>query len=201
VLPSLAEPSKADEATGTGPFRWPIFKKEFSMPNSGAPSGPWITPGITDRLKELHAAPQMYSYGEIAHMLSREFSVAVTRNSVVGKAARLGLAQRYGASKGGGSKPGRVPPRPRLRPSASPGAAGTASGEAKRSRVERPGTLTLLELRDGDCKWPSGEGPSCRFCGQPCVPERPYCAEHLRMAHNEPRETASGEAKRSWRAA
>jgi GcrA cell cycle regulator len=161
------------------------------MTGCDAPFGPWgTTAGLTERLKELHAAPQMYSNTEIARMLSREFKISLSRNAIIGKIARLGLVHRYGASKGGGSKPGRVPPRPRLRPSASPGAAGTASGEAKRSRVERPGTLSLLELRDGDCKWPDGDGPYL-FCGRACVPERPYCAEHLRMAHNEPRERAA----------
>jgi hypothetical protein len=145
----------------------------------------------------------MYPYSAIASMLSREFNITLGRNAIIGKIARLGLVHRNGASKGGGSKPGRVPPRPRLRPSASPDAAESkraASGGAQRSRVERPGTLTLLELRDGDCKWPDGDGPYL-FCGRACVAERSYCEEHFRMAHNELRETTSGEAKRSGRAA
>jgi hypothetical protein len=162
------------------------LQKEFSMPNSGAPSGPWITPGITFRLKELYAAPQMYSCGEIAHMLSREFEIAVTRNSVVGKAARLRLMHRYGASKGGGSKPGRVPPRPKSAPSIP---RPVVAVPIRRIR-SGSGTLSLIELRDGDCHWPFGEGPYL-FCGRACVFEQPYCAEHLRMAHNEPRERAA----------
>jgi GcrA cell cycle regulator len=124
----------------------------------------------------------MYSNTEIARMLSREFRIGLTRNAIIGKIARLGLVHRHGASKGGGSKPGRVPPRPK--PAPSPPFRKLERGPAPIRRIQS-GTLSLLELRDGDCKWPSGEGPSCRFCGQPCVPERPYCAEHLRMAHNE----------------
>jgi GcrA cell cycle regulator len=158
-----------------------------------APFGPWgTTTGLTARLRELHAAPQMYSNTEIARMLSREFRISLSRNAVIGKIARLGLVHRHGASKGGGSKPGRVPPRPKpVKSFPALPALPAAPGEAKRSRVERPGTLSLLELRDGDCKWPDGDGPSFMFCGRTCVPERPYCEEHLRMAHNEPRERAA----------
>jgi hypothetical protein len=162
------------------------------MTGPDAPFGIWgTTPGLTARLKELHAAPQMYSNTEIARMLSREFEVAVTRNAVIGKIARLGLAHRYGASKGGGSKPGRVPPRPKpVKSIPARPVVPRIPGSPLRCPVERPGTLSLLELRDGDCKWPDGDGPYL-FCGRACVPERPYCAEHLRMAHNEPRERAA----------
>jgi hypothetical protein len=150
-----------------------------------APFGPWgTTAGLTARLKELHEAPQMYSNSAIAWMLSREFNIALGRNAVIGKIARLGLAQRYGASKGGGSKPGRVPPRPKPAPFVA------RSVVAAPIRRIRSGTMSLLELRDGDCKWPDGDGPYL-FCGRACVPERSYCAEHLRMAHNEPRERAA----------
>ena len=156
------------------------------MTGCDAPFGPWgTTPGLTARLREVHAAPQMYSNTEIARMLSREFNIALGRNAVIGKIARLGLVHRCGASKGGGSKPGRVPPRPK------PVKSIPAPPRAPRIPVERPGTLSLLELRDGDCKWPDGDGPSYTFCGRPCVPERSYCAEHFRIAHNEPRERAA----------
>ena len=155
------------------------------MTGCDAPFGPWgTTAGLTARLKELHAAPQMHSNTEIARMLSREFEIAITRNAVIGKIARLGLVHRHGASKGGGSRPGRVPPKPK------PTASIPAPPRAPRIPVERPGTLTLLELRDGDCKWPDGDGPYL-FCGRACVLEQPYCEEHLRMAHNEPRERAA----------
>jgi hypothetical protein len=152
------------------------------MTGCDAPFGPWgTTPGLTARLKELHAAPQMYSNTEIARMLSREFEIAVTRNAVIGKIARLGLAQRYGASKGGGSKPGRVPPRPRPKPVKSIPAPPRAPAAVRARRI-RSGILSLLELRDDDCHWPFGEGPYL-FCGRACVSEQSYCAEHLRMAH------------------
>jgi hypothetical protein len=158
-----------------------------------APFGPWgTTPGLTTRLKELHAAPQMYSNSAIAWMLSREFNIALGRNAVIGKIARLGLAHRHGASKGGGSKPGRMPPRPKPAKSIpAPPRAPRIPGSPLRCPVERPGTLSLIELRDGDCKWPDGDGPSYTFCGRACVADQPYCAEHLRMAHSEPREKAA----------
>jgi hypothetical protein len=159
------------------------------MTGCDAPFGIWgTTEGLTARLKELHAAPQMYSNSAIAWMLSREFNIALGRNAIIGKIARLGLVHRHGASKGGGSKPGRVPPRPK--PVKSIPDHLPAPAIVPRTPVERPGTLSLIELRDGDCKWPSGDGPFL-FCGRACVPEQPYCAEHLRMAHSEPKERAA----------
>src|SRR5580765_1624401 len=145
-----------------------------------APFGPWITPGLTARLKELHAAPQLYSNTEIARMLSREFEIAITRNSVIGKCARLGLSYRLGARKGGGSRPGRERPRPAviIGPPLPP--------PTPVRRIRSSGSVTLIELRDGDCHWPFGDGPSCTFCGEICLPDRPYCPEHFRMAHVEP---------------
>jgi GcrA cell cycle regulator len=43
---------------------------------------------------------------------------------------------------------------------------------------------TLLELEPCDCRWPIGEPrqDDFRFCGEPSLDGRPYCAHHWSMA-------------------
>ena len=59
------------------------------------PTSIWdLTPGMTQRLQELYAAPEHYSASGIAEVLSREFHLRITRNSVIGKTHRLRMPVR-----------------------------------------------------------------------------------------------------------
>ena len=54
--------------------------------------------------------------------------------------------------------------------------------------VERPRgaeVIPLEKLTAGMCSWPEGDPgtPDFRFCGQPSVPDKPYCAEHCDRAY------------------
>lgn len=48
----------------------------------------------------------------------------------------------------------------------------------------RPGTVTLLDLKERMCKWPIGDpgDEDFRFCGSKSQVGQPYCAEHCTMA-------------------
>jgi hypothetical protein len=58
----------------------------------------------------------------------------------------------------------------------------TASTKARKSN--KTGQKTLLELEQHDCRWPIGEPrhPDFRFCAEPSLEGRPYCAQHWSMA-------------------
>ena len=45
--------------------------------------------------------------------------------------------------------------------------------------------ISLEALRAGMCCWPEGEPgkDNFRFCGDPIVPENPYCAHHCERAY------------------
>ena len=58
-----------------------------------ADRGPWLTPGIIDRLTEIHA--EELPYRDVARILSREYNVRITRNAIIGKSYRLNLPHRY----------------------------------------------------------------------------------------------------------
>jgi hypothetical protein len=46
------------------------------------------------------------------------------------------------------------------------------------------GGLTIFELLDHHCRWPNGERPPFRYCGQTAIDGSSYCAAHHRKAHH-----------------
>ncbi|WP_081581766.1 GcrA family cell cycle regulator [Pararhodospirillum photometricum] len=44
---------------------------------------------------------------------------------------------------------------------------------------------SLFDLPAGACRWPIGHPgePSFTFCGEPALPDKPYCAEHAARAY------------------
>jgi len=87
--------------------------------------------------------------------------LGVTKNAVVGKVHRLGLAKR------------KSPIQVRTDHA---GEAGEV-GEAK--------IVGLEMLRAGMCSWPDGDPAEeeLRFCGRPAIPDKPYCAAHCAKAY------------------
>ena len=141
--------------------------------------------------------------------------MGTTKNSVVGKAHRLGLPPRPSPIRGKGSTPrlpapartrglSRSPPRPVAdslppkRPPRPPAAPQTPPARADPPppppalcKPERP-ALPRPALRQ-PCCWPIGHPgrPGFRFCDADAMPRKPYCAEHAGLAYVEPEAAAS----------
>ena len=100
--------------------------------------------------------------------------LGVTKNAVVGKVHRLGLPKRNSPIK---AEKAEAP---------SPTVVATAVHLA-RPAPARPSaeTVQMDGLRPGMCRWPEGEPgtENFHFCGQPIVPEKPYCAYHCERAY------------------
>ncbi len=120
--------------------------------------------------------------------------IGVTRNAVIGKLNRLGLAR--GRTAGGPART--CPPRAR-RPRHSPQRAllqlmfaqapSIASGAgAQFGPVESARPCSLFELAHGTCRWPvdDPDANDFAFCGNEAAPGFPYCAGHTRMAYRIP---------------
>lgn len=45
---------------------------------------------------------------------------------------------------------------------------------------------SLIDLEDGDCRWPCTDGPPHAFCARKKVPGLPYCPDHARAAYSAP---------------
>ena len=117
--------------------------------------------------------------------------LGVSRNSVIGKIHRLGLT--------GSDRKRRITSmrNPRTAPAHLLETEQQVSSEKiekiekiltgpeipqMRSDLRPPFTLTLLELKPGMCRWPSGERAPYRFCGAPQADQSSYCDEHRRLS-------------------
>ncbi|MGY3549290.1 GcrA cell cycle regulator [Bradyrhizobium sp. USDA 4472] len=135
-----------------------------------------------------------WSYAEIGRKINARFGTVYTRNAVAGRARRLGL---------GLAAPERV-----MSPSIVPSLSGEPSQVAPYRAASaslnlpppsalkpvnpvklrcvgiRPRLIALVELEQGDCRYPYGgdrEGEEIRFCGHPRQPGSGYCAPHAHL--------------------
>ena len=134
------------------------------------------------------------SYAEIGRQINAKFGAAYTRNAVIGRAKRLGLA--IGApermispsivpSLPGGSAslapPRAAPPGLNLPP---PSALKPANPVKLRCVGVQPRLVTLDDLERGDCRYPYGgdkESEEISFCGHPRQPGSSYCTPHAHL--------------------
>jgi hypothetical protein len=131
-----------------------------------------VRPELNARLITLHQSAEYRSFTQIAQQLSDESGRYISRESCIGRAWRIGLRRGYRAPIVDTVTP--VPP-------AVPTPVLPVKPEPCRH-------LALLDLREGDCKYPvSGVFPNVRFCGLQRLEDRPYCAKHWRLTHETPR--------------
>jgi GcrA cell cycle regulator len=145
------------------------------------------------------------SFSEAARRINATFNTAYTRNAAIGRAKRMGLV--------GPSRP-ETPPRvipPALERPYNPSAARSRStallwpspepGKAEPVNLRcveiEPRHLTLIELEQGDCRYPYGgdeEGEAITFCGHPRRTGSSYCTAHFHLSRNPitPPERAAG---------
>ncbi len=110
---------------------------------------------------------RLWAQGLSASQIAKRLGNEITRNAVIGKAHRLGLASRPSPIQGEPRPRAAAPPPPPPRPAAAPAAASAA-------RHKGP-----------SCQWPIGDPSSQEFafCGEPSEPGRPYCAKHCTVAY------------------
>jgi GcrA cell cycle regulator len=116
--------------------------------------------------------------------------IGVTRNAVIGKIHRLGLASGSPAAAPG--QPQRIRPRMTQRrivqaifaQSRHP----SELAELAPGPVESAERCSLLELAHGKCRWPLNDpaDEDFSFCGNDVAAGMPYCAGHVRMAYRFP---------------
>lgn len=128
---------------------------------------------------------------QIAGVLGRDLNVKKTRNAVIGKLHRLGLAgrvQRHNSKQ-------RPPPRPRpvrvptfstTPPAPLPSALKTIAALGPIDPA-----LGVLKLSRFTCRHPIGDPKhdGFAFCGRTC--EETYCAEHMRLNYQAPSRSTS----------
>lgn len=125
---------------------------------------------------------RLWRDGRSASEISRALG-GVTRNAVIGKVHRLGLAGR-GRPSAPGVKPAcaatRLPKRRcrplRVRPA--------RAAQTPPPRPPEVGMASVVSIRRGQCRWPIGEPsqPCFSLCGRPAV-RGAYCGGHAALAY------------------
>lgn len=117
-----------------------------------------------DKIEDLRT---LWDKGNSASQIATQLGEGFTRNSVIGKAHRLGLKSRPSPVKG-------------ERKTAAKGRKTGRKGAGK--KVED--RVSLLDLTERMCKWPIGHPGEAdfHFCGKPSVPSVPYCEAHCKEA-------------------
>lgn len=126
-----------------------------------------------DRVEKLR---ELWDKGLSASQIAKELAEGVTRNAVIGKAHRMGLASR--------PSPVKADPAKRAAATSKKKAAPTNKKEKVKS-TPSSGKVTILDLTESMCKWPIGHPgePNFHFCGKPSQPTFPYCAAHCVEAY------------------
>jgi GcrA cell cycle regulator len=153
------------------------------------------TPEKTEQLRQLWA--DGYSCSQIAGRLG-----GLTRNAVIGRIHRLGLAGRATTSR---------TPHPRRSTKRKPMPAVPTPTRMDKVRALHEAEpyvppmeelviplnerKTVQTLEENDCRWPIGHPgqPDFHFCGKNKVPGLPYCELHARRAFQPPQPRRSSE--------
>jgi GcrA cell cycle regulator len=131
---------------------------------------------------------KLWAEGLSASQIAKQLG-GVTRNAVIGKVHRLGLAGRATPSRPA-KRPVRTarprvigPSAPRLRmPSSEPR---PIIPDLEPVRLEDGRAATVLTLNESMCKYPIGDptDPDFAFCGRGAAGNAPYCQDHSRLAY------------------
>jgi GcrA cell cycle regulator len=147
---------------------------------------------------------QHWSDGKSASQIAGLLGNGVTRNAVIGKVHRLGLAGRAKTPSAAVSRPRRVAPPPMHRiagphlnshaPRIVRGATALALAPEALHELEQPEfesvvvpmsvRVTIVELKESMCRWPLGDPATSefRYCGSPTA-AGPYCGYHGGLAY------------------
>lgn len=128
-----------------------------------------------------------YSRSQIAYLINERFRTSYSRNSVIGKCNRMGLTTDLPAKPGKG--PSKILNSRPYKPRPKSASAIQASQHAEMRHQREPAVVGAgtvhefdgidpLDLREGDCRWPTGDNVPYAFCGRPVCPESSYCSEH-----------------------
>ena len=156
-----------------------------------------------ERVEQLR---KLWMDGLSASQIAGELGNGITRNAVIGKVHRLGLSGRVRAA--GSSAPRQRsatvraprPSTPARRRNTMGG--GGVAGNTALAYAQRPYIMpapkpieevlipmcervTIMELREGMCRWPLGDPatPDFRYCGGKSDTGATYCMAHSRMAY------------------
>lgn len=133
---------------------------------------------------------RLWALGKSATQISREMDCGISRNAVIGRWHRLGLADRNRSMPVAIREPRRIRVKPKpaspaislaTKPAVTAGPLPCAP-VALPPAPQGPG-ISLVALTSTACHWPLNDGGPYLFCGAPKDGVGPYCEYHARIAY------------------
>src|SRR5579871_5866054 len=133
------------------------------------------------------------SFAQAAKALNKQFGTAYTRSAAIGRARRMGFSTPQRADSGSVFAPpakadarkiNETRARVFVMPSAKPSVLERAAVLQLRCVAITPRHLSLIDLEDGDCRYPYGgdlDGDPITFCGHPRRDGSAYCVSHFHL--------------------
>lgn len=137
--------------------------------------------------ERIGALRKMWLEGMSASQVARQLG-GVSRNAVIGKVHRMGLAGRDAPSRPcslGGRPPSRALGRPKRAASIPRSSKRLATSfQAPREVYDVEPSATILTLGERACRWPIGDPDTAAFgfCGRIKASHGSYCAGHMQVA-------------------
>jgi GcrA cell cycle regulator len=138
------------------------------------------------------------TYSEAARAINGRFNTSYSRNAAIGRAKRMGISGAGQPDRAGRAKKPRPPSLGRLfkkragllkAPRRLVKVLARAAALNLRCVAIVPRHLSLLDLEDGDCRYPYGgdaEGEAITFCGHPRRDGSSYCVSHFHLTSGPP---------------
>jgi GcrA cell cycle regulator len=126
-----------------------------------------------DQLRAMHAEMPRPTCAEMGER------IGCTKNAVIGRRGRIGLAGPKRVAKPRNRSPNRAKAEPRV---SMRRMAMLLQTEPVSADIARIGTKSLLDLAPGECRFPFGDKPYT-FCGCKAVDGLPYCAPCAGIAY------------------
>jgi GcrA cell cycle regulator len=131
-----------------------------------------------------------FSAAGAASAINDEFGTRYSRNAAIGRMKRLGMCETMAALN---HRKSIAAPKPKVRrvqkykprPKGAPEPVDPVEMMLRCAAVE-PRNVGLLELGDGECRYPYGDGPYL-FCGHQALVDHPYCRPHFQLCRGAPR--------------
>jgi hypothetical protein len=141
--------------------------------------GGW-TADHTEALRESVLSGLTYSQSAVE--INKKYGTHYTRNSAIGRANRIGL--QCPKKEGRPTQRAHQPYKPRRkRPKL------VAPARPVRCEV-LPGNVSLLELADNGCRYPTDDRSPFVFCNSPQRDGSSYCPEHMRLCERRSERTS-----------
>lgn len=124
---------------------------------------------------------RLWKEGLSASQIARKMGQGISRNAVIGKVTRMGLAST--------ARPAKVYKRRKhLTITRTPAKRVAAKKPKPKPLPPQPkpvtGGIPFEDLTNTTCKWPITDSLPHRFCGCKCAPDKPYCDEHAKHAYS-----------------